>query len=231
MKTILEDHKEFICDIEAPCFSYLEKEEAEMIRSGRTQVQFRKGDTITKQGAFSSYILFSVRGFAKQYLEGENNKYFNIKVITPGEFIGLSSAFDQVKFDYTTVALTDFQAFLIEKDAVAGLIKKNGTFGFNIARRYCRQNSSLYDTMSALYFRQMSGRLAGVLLYLDELWTRYPELNGMLTRKDIASFCGISTENCVRELKSLESEGIIKLADKQIHLTDRKTLGLIRDRG
>jgi CRP/FNR family transcriptional regulator len=142
MKTILEDDSEFFCNINAPCFQLLDKEETELIQSGKTQVVFRKGDSITKQGAFASYVLFMVKGLAKQYIEGIDNKSFNLKVVTPGDFIGLSSVFDKIKFDYSTIALTDCQAFLIEKEAISGLVKKNGGFGFNITRRYCKQNNS-----------------------------------------------------------------------------------------
>lgn len=231
MKTILETDMDFICDINAPCFQLLEKDEIDLIQSGKTQVQFRKGDSITKQGAFASYVLFMVKGLAKQYIEGVDNKSFNIKIVTPGDFVGLSSVFDRVIFDYSTIALTDCQAFLIEKEAVSGLVKKNGNFGFSITRRYCKQNHSLFKTISNLLYKQMNGRLAGALLYLDEINSKYPELYGLLNRKDIAGFCGISTENCVKLLESFEKDGIIKLSDKQIIIKDKNVVELIASRG
>ncbi len=231
MKTILEDDSEFFCNINAPCFQLLDKEETELIQSGKTQVVFRKGDSITKQGAFASYVLFMVKGLAKQYIEGIDNKSFNLKVVTPGDFIGLSSVFDKIKFDYSTIALTDCQAFLIEKEAISGLVKKNGGFGFNITRRYCKQNNSLFETISTLLYKQMNGRLAQSLLYLDSVNQKYPELYNLLTRKDIAGFCGISTENCVKLLKSFEKDKIIALKEKSIIIKDEKALLLIAERG
>jgi hypothetical protein len=53
MKTITETDKDFICDFKAPCFQDLMSEEAELVRASKTQVLFRKGDSITKQGAFA----------------------------------------------------------------------------------------------------------------------------------------------------------------------------------
>ena len=70
MKTILETDHEFICDIEAPCFQKLSVDEAELVRTSKTQVLFRKNDLLTKQGAFASYVLFLIKGLATQYLEG-----------------------------------------------------------------------------------------------------------------------------------------------------------------
>jgi hypothetical protein len=44
-------------------------EEAEVVRASKTQVLFRKEGNLTKQGAFASYILFIIDGYAKQYLD------------------------------------------------------------------------------------------------------------------------------------------------------------------
>jgi CRP-like cAMP-binding protein len=91
MKTILETDKGFICDIQAHCFQMLLPEETEVVRSSKTQVLFRKEDNLTKQGAFASYVLFIIDGFAKQYLEGDGIKNYNLRIVKPGEFLGLSA--------------------------------------------------------------------------------------------------------------------------------------------
>jgi hypothetical protein len=83
MKPILETDQEFICDIQAPCFQILSPEEVELVRTSKTQVLFRKGDNLTKQGAFASYVLFVISGLAKQYIEGDSSKNFNLHIVKP----------------------------------------------------------------------------------------------------------------------------------------------------
>ena len=148
MKTILETDRDFICDIQAPCFQNLLPEEAELVRASKTQVLFRKGDNLTKQGAFASYVLFVINGMAKQYLEGDGTKNYNLRIIKPGEFVGLSAVFYGNIFNYSSVALTDCQVYLIEKEAIAKVVKQNGLFGFSIIKRYCEQNTNLLDTVT-----------------------------------------------------------------------------------
>jgi CRP/FNR family transcriptional regulator len=63
MRTILETDRDFICDIQAPCFQNLQPGGAELVRSGKTQVLFRKGDNLTKQVAFASYVLLIIKGY------------------------------------------------------------------------------------------------------------------------------------------------------------------------
>jgi len=231
MKTILDTDKDFICDIQAPCFQLLSTDEAELVRSSKTQILFRKGDNLTKQGAFASYVLFIISGLAKQYVEGDGIKSYNLRFIMPGEFVGLSAVFTKNTFNYSSVAITDCQVFLIEKEAIANVVKQNGNFGFSIIKRYCEQNSNLYDTVRNIMYKQMNGRMAETLLYINGLKADNADIFQILSRKDIADFAGISTESAVKLLKSFEKDGLIELHEKDIKLLKTDALVEISKRG
>jgi CRP/FNR family transcriptional regulator len=231
MKTILETDHEFICDIQAPCFQTLTPEEVMLVSESKTQVLFRKGDSLTKQGAFASYMLFVITGLAKQYLENDTTSNYNLRIIKSGEFIGLSAVFSKNTFNYTSVAITDCQVFLIEKEAILKVVKQNGLFAFNIIKRYCEQNADLFSTIQNLHYKQMNGRLADALLYLDNLKSENSEIFQLLSRKDIAEFAGISTESTVKLLKAFERDGLIKLNEKNINIVNHDTLMEISKRG
>ena len=66
MKTISNTDKDFVCDITLPCFSALTGDETELVRDSRVQVVFRRGENLTKQGAFASYVIFIVNGFSSR---------------------------------------------------------------------------------------------------------------------------------------------------------------------
>ncbi len=231
MKTILETDIDFICDIQAPCFQMLSPEEVELVRGSKTQVLFRKGDILTKQGAFTSYVLFIISGLVKQYIEGDNNKSHNLRIIRPGEFVGLSAVFTKNTFQYSSVALTDCQVFLIEKEAVARVIKQNGMFGYTMITRYCQQNADLFDSLRMVLYKQMNGRIADTLLYIDSLKAENPEIFQLLSRKDMADFAGISTESAVKLLKSFEKDGLIELNEKDILVVNHDGLREISRKG
>lgn len=231
MKTILESDREFICDIQSPCFQTLSTEETELIKASKTQVLFRTGDNLTKQGVFASYVLYIITGLAKQYIESDTSRSFNLRIIRPGEFIGLSAVFNKNTFTYSSVAITECQVYLIEKDAIAKVIKQNGSFAFSLIQRYCEQNADLFKTISNLNYKQMNGRMADTLLYIEDLKADYPEIFQLLSRKNIAEFAGISTESTVKLLKTFEKDGLIRLEDKDITLLNHKALQEISRRG
>ncbi len=231
MKTIVETDNDFAYDIQAPCFKMLSPEEVELVRASKTLVLFRKGDNLTKQGAFASYILFIVDGMAKQYIEGGASRSFNLRIIRPGEFVGLSSVFIRNTFYYSSVALTDCKAFLVEKDTIATVIKQNGMFGFNIIKRYSEQNADLFETLHTIIYKHMNGRMADVLLYIDGLKREYPDVFQLLSRRDIADFAGTSTESAVKLLKSFEKDGLIELKEKDISVLNHTVLTEVSKRG
>lgn len=218
MKKIDQDDVDFICELNAPCFQALRPEEIQLIQSARTQVQFRKGDNLTKQGTFASYVMFVVKGLAIQYVESDLTKSYNLRIIQPGEFIGLSSVFMINTFSYSSVAITDCHVFLVEKTAIAQIISDNGVFGLGLIKRYSEQNNNLYDTLRKVLYKQMNGRMADVLLYIHNLKQQYPDIFSNLTRKHLADFAGISTESAVKLLKSLEKDGILNLKGKDIEV-------------
>ncbi len=229
MNTILETDQDFICDIQAPCFQMLSPEEVELVRGSKTQVRFRKGDHLTKQGAFASYVLFIISGLARQYVEGERD--YNLRIIKPGEFVGLSAVFTKNTFNYSSIALTDCQVFLVEKDTITTVMKQNGMFAFNMVKRYSDQNSNLFDTLRTVLYKQMNGRIAETLLYIDEFKPENPNIFQLLSRKDIADFAGISTESAVKLLKSFEKDELIELHEKDIQVINRNGLVEISRKG
>ncbi len=49
-------------------------------------------------------------------------------------------------------------------------------FGFNIIKRYCEQNADLFKTVRNLMYKQMNGRLADTLLYIENLKNENSEI-------------------------------------------------------
>ena len=231
MKTYSESDIQSICDMGAPCFQKLTPDELELVKNSKTQVQFRKGENLTKQGAFASSILFVIDGLVKQYVEGDSTRNFNLRVIRSGEFIGLSTVFNKNTFNYSAVALRETLACLIEKDIMTNLIKNNSGFAFGIVKRYCDQDSTLFDIIRNLMYKQMPGKLADTLLYLSSDAFGDEDIFTLLSRREIADFAGISTESAVKLLKSFEKDGLIRLDEKNIEILNRNALMEVSRRG
>jgi len=223
MKTILETDRDFICDIQAPCFQMLLPDEVELVRASKTQVLFRKAIASPNRAHLPRMYYSLFMDWPGNILKATVLKTSILGLSSQANLVAFS-CFTKNTFNYSSVALNDCQVYLVEKDAIAKVVKQNGMFGFNIVKRYCGQNANLFDTLRKVMYKQMNGRMADTLLYFDNLKTENADIFQLLSRKDIADFAGISTESAVKLLKSFEKDGVIELNEKDITILDRNLL-------
>jgi len=231
MKKLSESDKDYKCDINANCFRNLSPAEIKLISGSKSRVLFNRGENLTKQGAFANYVLFVAEGLAKQSVEDSGSKRFNIRIFTPGEFVGLSSVFVKKPFSYSATAITDCLTYLIDNNTIEKLVKANNTFGYNIIQKYCEQNFFLFEIIKDINFRHTHGNLAGTILYINGFRDVNENIFNLLSRKDIAEFAGISTENTIKLLKSFEKEKLIELIDRNIIIRNEEKLREISLKG
>lgn len=224
MKALTETDKEYICEIQAPCFQDLSLEEIALIRAGKTQILFHRGENLTKQGVFASSVLFIISGYARLFIEGNNGRNLNLAVLVPGDFAGISSIFGQNKFPFSITALCDTQALLIESSILEKILRQNSSFAYHISIRNHSFDNLMRETLYSLAFLQMNGRVASVLLNLDGLVKEGHDVFPLLSRKDIAEFAGLSTESTVKILKSFEKDGLIQLREKSLTILKPENL-------
>ncbi len=219
------------CKKSSKCFKKLIPSELEFINQNKTQIQYRRGETICKQGAFASYVLYIADGLVKIYLESRGNKNINVNISKSNEFIALSAIFGENIYNYSALALCDSSICLIEKESFKKLVLHNGVFASEIVKWYCDKEKQLFDKIKSIGHKQMHGRLADVLLYLDSVHLDQDDLFTYLTRQDFADFACISMESIVRLLAELKNENIIELEGKKIKILRLDQLKEISRRG
>jgi len=127
--------------------------------------------------------------------------------------------------------MIDTSVCLIEKASFRGLLKSNGNFATEVIKWYCYKEKHLLCKIKNIGQKQMHGRMANALLYLNCEEFKGKNLFSHISRKDIAEFACISTESAVRILTEMKNEGIIKLKDKNIEILKPDVLERISNCG
>ncbi len=199
----------------------------EIERMLNVKITFNKGETICKQGAIASYMILLTDGLSKNFLEGNNEKGFNFKIIKPFNFIGLSSLYGNNLYAFSGSALTRCEAYLIESQLFKNIVSTNRDFSKHVMNWYCETTQSHFRRMSSLANKQSLARLCETLIYLvDDIFDG--SINtATVSRKDIAELAAISTESAVRFLSDLNKDGIIKILHNKIEVKNKSVLKLI----
>ncbi len=213
------------------CFHTLTKEEWDEIAKDQSMLTYSKGEVIAKQGAMTSYVVFILSGLARQFIQSETVRPFNIRVIQGGEFIGLTAIFGAREFNSSVVALSQTQACLIGIDVLRSLVERNNAFALRLIKRHLQTENEFIEVVSRLHYKQMPGKLAQSLLYLQSINVEKMNIFPLLSRNDLADFAGISPVNVVKLLKQFEMERIITLDKKDIRIIDTAALVRISKRG
>lgn len=198
------------------CFASLTPEEADFLEKSKKLVKFKKGETIAKQGAYASHVIYLEKGLAKVYLEGNQNDLI-LKIVAQNNFVALSSVFDgNDSFIYSVSAYVDSVASLISVDVFKQLLRKNLEFSNQIITRLNTNTAQIYGRFYCISRKQSHGRVADIILCLSENVFKTREFTLNITRNDLADLTGLSSESVIKIFKEFKSEKLIDVDGKNI---------------
>lgn len=221
--TVVDDHFK--------CFEALTDKQKILLEKKQVTLEFKKGEIIAKQGSFASHVIFLCEGLLKVYLE-HGNEVLILKIISPGNLIGLSSLSESEDvFQYSTAAYHHSIVNLIDINTFKLLIRENGHFASKVINILSENSNQINNRFFCLTHRQSYGRLADLLLCLSKRVFKSNEFDLDLTRKELAELAGMSTENVIRILKKFQEEELITLKGKRFELSNINALHRICDLG
>lgn len=193
-------------------------------------VSYRRHEIICKQGNEVTHAIYLVRGTAKLYIEGLNNRNIILYIMKPHSYIGLLSFFETPTYSYSVAALEDSEICMIDLTYIKKLYIENHDFLIKLNEAFGKSVATIMQKIITLNQKNIRGRFADSLLYLSKLQNNL-KFEMQLTRRELGELSAISEENTVRLLTELKKEGIIDVQGKQISILDEKLLKKISEVG
>ncbi len=218
------------CYAKEQCFVRRIKKVDDFVNLRKNHITYRPGETIIKEGTRVTEILYVTEGLVKVYIEGPERNII-IKLLTSHDFIGLTSLFGDDTFYFSASALKDTKVCSIELQSIKNLITQCCEFSRELSSWYCENYNIMLTKCLNLGLRQLHGKLANTLLYLNKEKFRNDDIFNYISRKDLAELSGIAMESVVRILSEFNSEKIIELKGKRIEILDLGRLKVISQKG
>jgi len=207
---------------------FLEDHEIEAIIGASVRLNFKKGETILKQGSLPTHIAILEKGVVKFNFENEWKKNLILTIVSAPKILGGANLFYQSNNLFSIIAIENCDVILIESNQVINLMKRNAGFSFATLQLTSEMYKKTILNFISLASKHKEGRIADIIIYLAENVYFDHKFTLSLSRKELAEFAGCSTENVIMTLSRWHKEGIINLASKSIEIKELEKLKLIR---
>lgn len=202
----------------------------ELLGGSHAVVKFKKGDTIIRQGVFSTNVVFLRKGMAKVHLTGPSREQI-VKLVKAPTYLGLPTTFGDKINQYSVTAVVESEVCFIDIEVFKKLLAENSEFSAYILMELCKSELEAYHRCASRTQKQLRGNLADVLLQFSEQLFESDRFLLPLSQSDIGNWVDAGRESINRALSEFITDGIIQMEGKQVTITDKKLLLLISQNG
>lgn len=201
-----------------------------MLGKSCVEAVFEKGDTIFKQDALSSNIIYLQTGLVKLLVKGPQRTQI-LRLKKAPCYLGIPTTMGDKINHYSAVAIEKTTACFVDINTFKELIRINPDFSYEIIVELCRNELEQFNRCVKLVQNQVFGRLATHLLDLSNNIYQSNQFDLPLNRSEIADLVCSSRETVSRLLSDLAKENIIDINGKHLKIIDRSRLEKISEKG
>ena len=219
------------CKLKTLFFDQVDISELEMVCSSKIEYQFKKGETIIREGDLIHDFIYLKSGLVKLTRQINDGKEQIISFAKPFDFVSLLSVFSSKRFNYSVIALADTSICILDLAHVKKTILANGGFAMNLMIKLSEATDLIILDNLEIRRKHLTGRVAHVLIYFSEYIFNSKTIQLPISRKEIAEYIGMTTENVIRTLSDFKKDGIIRTFGKDIDIVDPERLKAISEHG
>jgi CRP/FNR family transcriptional regulator len=145
------------------------------------------------------------------------------------DFVSLLSVFSESKYNYSVAALEDSTTCNLNLDEVKSIATVNGRFALSIVEKVNRATDKIILDLLKMKQKRLYGRIAYILLFFSKDIYHNKSFNLPVSRKEMADYIGMTTENVIRTLSDFRKDGIIKIFGPVIEIVDEERLTRIAE--
>jgi len=229
-----EQHRYFDCSqclFKQLSCTLIEDSEFEVIRKTSYQMKYQKGETILKQGAKSTGLLYLHSGIVKFSFKTEDQRNIITTIVRGPKLLGGANLFFKDINIFSIVAVEDCDVCYIDSNALRSVALNNGRYTLAMFESTASMFQHSIFNFISLAHNHVNGWIASILLYL---WEHVYEGSGydfIISRKEIAEFAACSHENVINTLSKFKKEGLIELNGKKIEIVNIEALKELSKKG
>ncbi|MCU0382172.1 MAG: Crp/Fnr family transcriptional regulator [Chitinophagaceae bacterium] len=212
---------------------HCEREHLATVQAFKHQFQFRKGDTIFREGDPVRGVHFIQAGVVKQELNGTKGRPFILKLANHGQPMGHRSILNGEPQPFSATAVEDSRVCFIELEFFRNLVRKSEGMRNELDRTYLREINLAESRLLGVAHQSVREKIAFVLLHLAEIYNYQESGSGIkvqIDRQEMADMAGTTKEQVSKVLAQFTREKVIRFRAKHFKNLDIGKLRKIVDK-
>ena len=220
------------CVIRSKAANTLNVKELNFLMGSCAETTFNPKENIIKEGILSSHIAYLKSGLATVSKKGVKGVDQILKIVKPGNYIGLQTVLFEKVNQFSVTALEQCVVCFTDNLSFKELISRNTQFANELLVFLCREELTYFERFVNMHQKQINGRLADVILFFsEEIYDHALTFNIPLSRNDTAALICTTRESITRAIKDLVEVKTIRVSGKEFEILDLKRLQKISQSG
>ncbi len=204
--------------------------ELESLADDRKTYTYKKKQLIYLEGNDPTKLFFIKKGKIKTFRSTADGKEFITDLHTEGAFFGYRALLENTEYQETAEAMEESELVLIPKEDFSALINQNPYVANRLIKLLANNVTEKEKQLSSMAYNSLRKRTAESLLFLQKKYEKGSQPTAIqISRDDIASIVGASTESLIRTLSDFKSEKLIDIVEGKIVLLNEKKLQTLRN--
>lgn len=200
-----------------------------LMQSGKHEIKkIRKKETVYMEGDSGSHLFLVLSGKIKTYRTNPEGKEYITRIHQKDDFFGYFALISRCPRKESAVAMEDTEVVLIPKEDFQRSLLTNKELSLQFISFMTKTLDEAEHRMLKLAYDSARGRVAEALIFL---FKKYNAKDGdaiPLSRDNVSTLAGISSESASRNLSDFRNEGLIETSPGSVVIFDVKRLEKIR---
>ncbi|WP_455169132.1 response regulator, partial [Aegicerativicinus sediminis] len=195
-----------------------------LIEEEGTIFKYNKNDVIFNENQHPNYVYLIKKGVVKCHKINDQGKELITGLHKENDLFGISAFDHHSMYQETATAIKDLEIVGISRDELKNILEKNHEVMFQFIQLVADNLDNLKDQLLQMAYSSVNKKTASTILRFAKKINKNLDDPIKISRHDLASVAGISSETFIRSMAEFKKQGAIKIDGRDIKLLDIEKL-------
>jgi CRP/FNR family transcriptional regulator len=202
----------------------------DQLTANHLELKLKKGESIIKQGTYSTNVIFLRTGLAKIHITGPYTEQI-VKMVKAPSYLGLPTTFGSKINQYSVTAVSEAEVCFIDLEVFQSILDENKEFTRELIQEFCKNELESFQRCANRTQKLIRGNMADAILDFSDKIYKSDTFVLPLSQTEFANLVDTSRESVSRVLAEFDKDGIISLKGRVIEIKNKNSLRIISQKG